>query len=204
MSAPSPSPFRRLLDLTFRQVQDSLVNELFAVMSEGWIDQTRAFTQEHGIPLRALRYRQSPMPVIAEVAMIKNHCFIFRQLLTSDASAHRAMVYCVFSRFRNVIDLVAIVPALNQAAFVLGTNGVLGLHQTTDLAAQEGVRVYLDPMEYFRRGRQGILIVNPAKAALELRGILLEVSSSEEMAGLTQLGLGHLQTIIRRPRRRCG
>jgi hypothetical protein len=187
-----------MLNLTFKQVENELIFRILGEHGERWKDDVIAFGKKHDISLRTLRRNgnERRTPTITKVGLTGKCRFDFSSYLSESAVAHEAMVYHVWTAYYRTVDLVAIIPELNKAAFYLGTSGVLGIYHLDPLTTQEGVRLYRDPMQYVRHGRQGILIVDPAKAAYELRGKRLIVDSGEHVRELARLGLGHLSVTV--------
>lgn len=199
MPRSSVSPYGIIRHLTFNHVEVNLQTLFLKSGLSNRMDRLQDFARQQKIAPEILAYdgRLSSFPNFAEVALDDNRHFSFQRELTGPAVTHQALVYIVRGTYREVIDLVAIVPTLNQAALYLGTRGVLGFHRFSHRGARRGVRVYRDPMQYLRDGRNGILIVDPVKAALELRGKLLVVESTEHAHELAQLGLDTPPVIIR-------
>lgn len=171
--------------------------------AQGRIGELQTFGREHDIAPEFLISdgRRLSLPGFADVALLHDHRFTFQRHLKEPAAVHRAIVYRVLSEHGDDIDLVAIIPSMNKAAFFFGIRGAVGVHQLAYRRAKRGIRVFRDPMQYLRQGRNGILLVDPAKAAVELRGKLPVAETIEDALDLARLGFG-TPTILVRPLRR--
>jgi hypothetical protein len=159
-----------------------------------------AFILEHGIEPEVVVDGESRFmpPMVTWVAFRHDYRFTFQRHLTGPAVLHQVMVFPVFDAHLQWIDFVAVAPAINKAALFLGHTGMVGVRHLSSHTAKQGVRVYLDPMQYLQNGRQGILITNPAKAVHELRGRLLVANTIEHSRELVRFGLDASVIVVRK------
>ncbi len=81
------------------------------------------------------------------------------------------------------VDLVAWSAKERMLATWQGVAWAIGLDQTLE-AFGLPARAYLDPLRWLVNDRDGLLILNPSRAALELHGALIEAEDDLQAAAL--------------------
>jgi len=89
---------------------------------------------------------------------------------------------------RGVVDFCAWSPRTGATATRLGAGAMLGGHlvgrDISDGVTVPSLRVFPTPLHWLRARRRGIVILNPARAAVALAGVVLEAISPHDAADL--------------------
>ncbi|HEV2559664.1 MAG TPA: hypothetical protein VGU45_13625 [Microvirga sp.] len=165
-ASPATSPWALSADeLVAEHAQGSLLSQReFDTLTAGYGIQPVALDFEHDGYCNPLR-RHSIVPC--------GRLFEFARDAKPNERTDAALTLLVIGSCGTPIDIVAFRPKPYRHLCLLGRAAVIGEHQVLRPLLSRGLRVHRTILGYLAHGRRGIVILNPAPAALMLHGIHL-------------------------------
>ena len=133
-------------------------------ISIAWIKRLK----ELGVSVDALC--EPELPAQAQVVVMHDG-FVFDFADEADGQSVDAMVFVVRDELGDPIDIVVWEPKLNRMASWWGNAPLLGMDElfAPRLDAERALRIHETPLQWLLAGRQGVVIVDPRRAAQCLR-----------------------------------
>ncbi|CAM5774919.1 hypothetical protein LMIY3S_04763 [Labrys miyagiensis] len=112
----------------------------------------------------------------------------FFDVATPEQDGERAILILCWD-YWGPLDIAAWMPTAGKIYTYAGSATMLGESQIYGVGLEAGLRVYRDPLAWFRAGRQGIVILNPKAAAERLDGLGPLIAEDPEHATWLQRNL---------------